>query len=214
VIIISTTGLGPLESTQPGGTIIGFYEDKDLPLLSRAGGAGYRAAELKPTSLTGTWRITEVKTAGLNPSTNSNPQPGLYIFTGEYFSAMSASSDWTLPGEIAARKSFADQGNRHGIRVVALEEGPPFDKRNSQEAKIFDADGVSLGNRSPSLGQLLTSFDPEAIRCVAFPWRQVAYADAFHSGQVPDVIQQCVKECNLLRAIGIPRTAELHVRDQ
>jgi hypothetical protein len=61
------------------------------------------AAELKPTPLTGTWRITEVSIAGPNPGTNTNPQPGLYIFTGEYFSAMSVVSQ--IPGPMSSSAS-------------------------------------------------------------------------------------------------------------
>jgi hypothetical protein len=64
-------------------------------------------AELKPTPLTGTWRITEVKTTGPKARTNSNPQPGLYIFTGEYFSAMAVYSESPRPDVIIRPKDFA-----------------------------------------------------------------------------------------------------------
>ena len=64
-------------------------------------------AELKPTPLTGTWRITEVKTAGPNAHTSSNPQPGLYIFTGGYFSAMSVYAESPRPDVIIRQKDLA-----------------------------------------------------------------------------------------------------------
>jgi hypothetical protein len=65
------------------------------------------AAELKTTALTGAWRITEVKTAGPNARTNPNPQPGLYIFTGEYFSAMAVFSESPRPDVMIRAKDYA-----------------------------------------------------------------------------------------------------------
>jgi hypothetical protein len=50
-------------------------------------------AQLKPTPLTGTWRLTGVKTTGPNARTVSNPQPGLLIFTGNHYSRMLITSD-------------------------------------------------------------------------------------------------------------------------
>jgi Lipocalin-like domain len=54
-------------------------------------------AKLKSTALTGTWKYTEVKTTGPNARTNSNPQPGLVIFTGAHYSAVRVSSDQPRP---------------------------------------------------------------------------------------------------------------------
>ncbi len=54
-------------------------------------------AQLKPTPLTGTWSVTEVKTTGPNAQTNSKPQPGLYIFTGDHYSIMTVNSDKPRP---------------------------------------------------------------------------------------------------------------------
>jgi hypothetical protein len=54
-------------------------------------------AKMKPTSLTGTWRVTELKTTGPNAGTNSNPQPGLLIFTGNHYSLMTINSQTPRP---------------------------------------------------------------------------------------------------------------------
>lgn len=50
-------------------------------------------AQLKPTALTGTWRITGWKSTGSSGRTVSAPQPGLLLFTGNYFSRMLIVSD-------------------------------------------------------------------------------------------------------------------------
>jgi Lipocalin-like domain len=49
------------------------------PLFSQS-----RAAS-QPT-IQGVWRVTEITTTGPNASKNSNPQPGLYIFTAKHYS--------------------------------------------------------------------------------------------------------------------------------
>ncbi len=51
------------------------------------------SAQLKPTPLTGTWRVTEIKTTGPNARRMSSPQPGLQIFTGNHYSLMFVNSD-------------------------------------------------------------------------------------------------------------------------
>jgi len=54
-------------------------------------------AKMKPTVLTGTWRVTEAKTTGPNASTNSNPQPGLFLFTGNHYSRVTINSQAPRP---------------------------------------------------------------------------------------------------------------------
>jgi hypothetical protein len=54
--------------------------------------AATASAQLKTTPLTGTWRITEIKTTGPNARTMSGP-PGLQIFTGNHYSLMFVNSD-------------------------------------------------------------------------------------------------------------------------
>ena len=39
-----------------------------------------------PPSLQGAWRVSEVVVTGANAETNTNPQPGLYVFTRQHYS--------------------------------------------------------------------------------------------------------------------------------
>jgi hypothetical protein len=52
---------------------------------------------IKETPLTGTWRITEVKTTGPNGRTNSHPQPGYLFFTGNHYCKLVVTSDNPRP---------------------------------------------------------------------------------------------------------------------
>jgi hypothetical protein len=48
-------------------------------------------------SIQGVWRVVERTTTGPNGATNKNPQPSLYIFTGEHYSIMQITSDKPRP---------------------------------------------------------------------------------------------------------------------
>ena len=48
-------------------------------------------------SVQGTWTLAEVVTTGANAATNSNPQPGLYIFTNRHYSLVSVTSTQPRP---------------------------------------------------------------------------------------------------------------------
>jgi hypothetical protein len=45
------------------------------------------------TPLEGAWKVMEQTTTGPNGTTNKNPQPGLIIFTGKYFSILMVNGD-------------------------------------------------------------------------------------------------------------------------
>jgi len=60
------------------------------PLLSQS-----RAASQE--TLQGVWRITEVTTTGPNASTNSSPQPSLYIYTGRHYSLIRVNGTTARP---------------------------------------------------------------------------------------------------------------------
>ncbi len=64
-----------------------------LHLLLISGLAATSNAQLKPTLLTGTWRVTEIKTTFPEARTITNPQPSLLIFTGNHYSLMIIESD-------------------------------------------------------------------------------------------------------------------------
>jgi hypothetical protein len=53
-------------------------------------------AAIKETPLTGTWLLTETKSTA-NGTTNSHPQPGYYMFTGNHYSRMGVTSDGPRP---------------------------------------------------------------------------------------------------------------------
>lgn len=63
-------------------------------------GAWALASAQSTPSLVGAWRVTEVVVTGANASTNSSPQPGLYIFTRGHYSVLTV-------GGTTARKSPA-----------------------------------------------------------------------------------------------------------
>lgn len=50
-------------------------------------------------SLQGAWRVTEIVVTGANAATNTSPQPGLYVFTGQHYSIITVNS---------ARKDFGN----------------------------------------------------------------------------------------------------------
>jgi hypothetical protein len=50
-------------------------------------------------SLQGAWRVSEIVVTGANASTNSNPQPGLWLFTKQHYSIITVSGT-------APRKDF------------------------------------------------------------------------------------------------------------
>ncbi|MDP2320369.1 MAG: lipocalin-like domain-containing protein [Acidobacteriota bacterium] len=43
-------------------------------------------------SLQGAWRVTEVVVTGANAATNTSPQPGLYVFTGQHYSIITVNT--------------------------------------------------------------------------------------------------------------------------
>ena len=62
--------------------------------LALCGGAANAQSKAK---LQGAWRVAEVKSTGPNARTNSNPQPGLVLFTGKYYSIMTVNSEQPRP---------------------------------------------------------------------------------------------------------------------
>jgi hypothetical protein len=54
-------------------------------------------AHSQPASLKGVWQVSEVTTTGPTAATTSSPQPGLYIFTGKYYSAVVVTGDTPRP---------------------------------------------------------------------------------------------------------------------
>ena len=63
-------------------------------------------------ALQGAWQVVEVTTTGPDGSTNSSPQPGLYLFTARHYSIMSVLGQQPRPG-------FTDPGNITGEEALA-----------------------------------------------------------------------------------------------
>jgi hypothetical protein len=59
--------------------------------------SGIVPAQQKSISLTGAWEVTKIQMTGPNARTVTNPQPGLYLFTGKYFSIMMVMGDHPRP---------------------------------------------------------------------------------------------------------------------
>lgn len=59
------------------------------------------SAQTPGGNLQGVWKVVEVKTTGPNASTNSNPQPGMYIFTAKHYSSLRVTSDQPRPNQPA-----------------------------------------------------------------------------------------------------------------
>lgn len=47
---------------------------------------GWALASAQAPSLQGVWRVSEIVVTGANVSTNTSPQPGLYVFTKQHYS--------------------------------------------------------------------------------------------------------------------------------
>jgi hypothetical protein len=75
--------------------------------------AATAGAQLKTTPLTGTWRVTGIKTTGPNARTMSSPQPGLLIFTGNHYSRMFVNSD-------QPRTALQDQSKATAAELLAV----------------------------------------------------------------------------------------------
>jgi Lipocalin-like domain len=73
---------------------------KATPLVIIAfilGASGAVFAQSKATPLAGAWRIIYSQFTGPNGRTTNNPQPGLYLFTANYYSNMAVTSDKPRP---------------------------------------------------------------------------------------------------------------------
>ena len=85
-------------------------------------------------SIQGVWRVTEVTTTGPNASTDTSPQPGLYIFTRKHYSLVRDSSmnprmaidsrNVTAPDALAAFGPFIAQSGTYDMSGTTLTVTP------------------------------------------------------------------------------------------
>jgi len=59
--------------------------------------SGIAPAQQKSTPLTGAWQVTNMQMTGPKAQTITDPQPGLYLFTGKYFSIVMVMGDHPRP---------------------------------------------------------------------------------------------------------------------
>lgn len=59
-------------------------------------------------SLQGAWRVTEIVVTGANAATNTSPQPGLYVFTGQHYSIITVNTARTDFGNAADAAKLTD----------------------------------------------------------------------------------------------------------
>lgn len=78
-----------------------------VALLSRS-----VSAQSKPTAqaaVQGAWKVIEITTTGPGASTNRNPQPGLYLFTGKHYSLTRVDGDTPRTAVADEATATADQ---------------------------------------------------------------------------------------------------------
>jgi hypothetical protein len=66
-------------------------------------GAWALATAQSAPSLQGAWRVTEIVVTGANASTNSSPQPGLYVFTRQHYSIVTVNGTTARKAAAAPR---------------------------------------------------------------------------------------------------------------
>jgi Lipocalin-like domain len=107
---------------------------------------GTADAKMKSTSLTGTWKITAAKITGPNARTITNPQPGLYIFTGTHYSITLVNSDEprtappsltnaTAPELLATFQAFTANAGTYEISGANLTTRPEVAKNPGMMAQ-------------------------------------------------------------------------------
>ena len=78
-------------------------------LISTVIFAGIASAQTTPSPLKGAWRIVEYTTEGTNGSTYAS-QPGLYLFTDQYFSLVGIAGPKPRPEVDPSKASDAEIG--------------------------------------------------------------------------------------------------------
>ena len=104
------------------------------------GGAWALASAQSAPSLPGAWRVTEVIVTGANASTNSSPQPSLYIFTRQHYSILSV-------GGTTARKAAA--APKDPARLTDAEKLAQYELWNPFTANsgTYQVNGTTLTTR-------------------------------------------------------------------
>lgn len=133
------------------------------------------SGQTKPASrstVQGVWRVAEVVTTGPGASTNSKPQPGLYIFTARHYSIVRVTADKPRPNQpqdvtkasanelVAAWDPFTGQAGTYELAGGNLTVRPSVAKNPTVMASgsfttysyKLDADTLTLINRTTNAG--------------------------------------------------------------
>lgn len=99
--------------------------------------AGWALASAQAPSLQGAWRVSEIVVTGAGASTNTTPQPGLYLFTKNHYSIV------TVNGT-AARKDVGPA--RDPARLTDAEKAARYDVWNPFTANsgTYEVKGSTL----------------------------------------------------------------------
>ena len=104
--------------------------------LLTASGAALACAQAT-ASIQGAWSVTEVVVTGANAETIKSPQPGLYIFTKQYFSIMRVNGT-------APRKDFGSPHDAVNLtdaeKIESYEVWKPF----SANSGTYQVNGTTL----------------------------------------------------------------------
>jgi hypothetical protein len=112
-------------------------------------------------SIKGVWQVVEITTTGPNASTNSSPQPGLWIFTDKHYTYMTVNTDKPRPVVPAAKMTDKDRADAYRGFVAS---GGTYEIKGDQiTMKVFVArspetmrSGSVFGNTYKLDGKVLT----------------------------------------------------------
>ena len=80
---------------------------------------GWAMTSAQAPSLQGVWRVSEIVVTGANASTNTSPQPGLYVFTKQHYSIVTvngtAARKDVSPAKDPAKLTDAEKVARYDI---------------------------------------------------------------------------------------------------
>lgn len=129
-----------------------------------------------PPSVRGVWRVVEVETTGPGASTNSKPQPGLYIFTAKYYSIARVMADKPRPNQpqdvtkataaelLAAWNLFIAQSGTYEIAGSNLTLRPEVAKNPTvMAAGSYTTNSYKLEGNTLSLTPKTTNTGPVAM---------------------------------------------------
>lgn len=89
-------------------------------------------------SLQGAWRVAEIVVTGANAATNTSPQPGLYVFTGQHYSIITVNT---------ARKDFGNAAD--AAKLTDAEKMARYEAWNAFTANsgTYQTSGSTLTTR-------------------------------------------------------------------